>query len=256
MSIAELEHTFSTQTNPPMLRNQQAQQSSHDQNLKPYIDHQHSNHQEHNRNVTRSEKLETSFPTTQKVSNNRSKKAQVKTRTMCEQPSPIDSYNYLPVIQRMTEQISHSHNHGQHSLTNNKKSSSHDSFKYVIPQQEQAYCQAKHAQIVLDESMAINHNLALELNVKEKSQSHNTSHQTKNYSELKANTDFSDMQIIDVRHKLNLIEQDRMQTVQPYVLSVRFKKNYDNDQLLCDIELRTVVTVQTGSFSLLVLRKK
>ncbi|CAF4532034.1 unnamed protein product [Rotaria sp. Silwood1] len=164
---------------------------------------------------------------------------------MCEQPSPIDSYNYLPVIQRMTEQISHSHNHGQHSLTNNKKSSSHDSFKYVIPQQEQAYCQAKHAQIVLDESMAINHNLALELNVKEKSQSHNTSHQTKNYSELKANTDFSDMQIIDVRHKLNLIEQDRMQTVQPYVLSVRFKKNYDNDQLLCDIELRTVVTVQT-----------
>ncbi|CAF2822904.1 unnamed protein product [Rotaria sp. Silwood2] len=226
-----------------------------------------------------SSKLLTDGSTTQKISNKRSSTAQVNNRTIREQQSRIDSHNYSPMTQLKTGQISHSHNHGQPTLSNSRIASSHDSLKYVILPQEQVSGKAKYTtQRLSDELDTFNHNLSLQLNVKQKSQSHNIVHQTVNsfqsiqypleellkgsleryprqQTSVVSDTNSSDMELINIRHILNLIEQDYLHAAQPYVSSVQFTKNYEDDQLLADLGSTTVATVQIGSFSLLILRK-
>ncbi|CAF4058253.1 unnamed protein product [Rotaria sp. Silwood2] len=268
MNIAELARTFDTQVKISSLENQSTQISPHDQHLKLYVDYQHGNHQEHDRNATRLQNMEISFSTTQKISNNRSSTARVNDRAIHEKPSAIDSHNCSPMIQLTTRQIPHSHNHGQHSLANYQISSSHDSLKYEILPQKQTSDKAKYTvQRVPDESDTFNHNIARELNVRQKSQAHNIAHQTVNYFQpmqyplekslkkssegfspqqisIITDTGSSDMELTNIQHLLNLIEQDNLHTAQPYVSSRKFKKNCEDDQLLVDTGSKTAATVQ------------
>ncbi|CAF2926659.1 unnamed protein product [Rotaria sp. Silwood2] len=238
MSVAELVRKFNTQVNPSSLENQQAQQSSYDQDR---------NDQGYQRNVTRHKTRKTSFSTTQNISNNRKSNTQVNNRTRREQPSSIVSNNYSPVTTQLTSrQTPHSYNHDQYSLKNYQNSVSHDSFKYVIPPQEQAYGQGTYTQITLDESDAFNHNLALQVQYPSKVLFNEASERySPQHMSIIADNDFSNMKLIDIRHVLNLAEQDYLHSVQPYVSSVKFKKNYEDDPVFIDIRSRTIATIPT-----------
>ncbi|CAF0943202.1 unnamed protein product [Rotaria sp. Silwood1] len=237
MSVAELVRLFNNQGNPSSFENYQVQRSPNDQNR---------NHQRHHRNVTSPKKIETSYSTRQKVSINRPSKAQVNNRTIRGQPSTIDSYNYSPVTQLTTRQIPHSYNHDQHRLANHQNSWLQDSFQYAIPPQEQAYDQdILYKQIALDESNTFNRNLALELQYpaevlfNESSERYAPPHMS-----IIANNNFNDMELIDIQSILNRLEQDYFHTAQPYSSSVKFNKNYEDDQLLVNIGSMSPATFQ------------
>ncbi|CAF1275459.1 unnamed protein product [Rotaria sordida] len=189
--------------------------------------------------------------TTQKVSNNRPSKAQINNRIIREQSSSIYLYNYSQMTQITTRQIPYSHNHDQYSLTNYQKYSSHDSFKYVIPSQEQAYDQVKYTQIASDESNAFNHYFDLEGQyLPEVLFNESLERYSPQQMSIIPYNDFSNIERIDIQHILNPIQQDYFHTVQPYASSVTFKNNYEDDRLLVDNESTTAAPIQTGSFLL------
>ncbi|CAF3646989.1 unnamed protein product [Rotaria sordida] len=235
-----------TPVNLSSLRNQQVQQSSYDQGLKSWI-----NHQEHNRNVPGLKKMETSSSTTQKLSNNYSSTTQVNNRTTHKQLSPIVSYNYSPV-----KQILHSHNHDQHSLTNYQTSSSHDSFKYIMPLQEQTFDKVIYTtHRVFDETDVFYHNLARAIqHPSDILFNESLERYPRQHMPIKSDNDFNHIELTDIRYILNLIEQDYLHTIQPYVSGVTFKKNNEDDQVLVDIGSIALATIEKGSFSLLILR--
>ncbi|CAF3786820.1 unnamed protein product [Rotaria sordida] len=150
------------------------------------------------------------------------------------------------MTQIITRQIPYSHNHDQYSLTNYQKYSSHDSFKYVIPSQEQAYDQVKYTQIASDESNAFNHYLDLEGQyLPEVLFNESLERYSPQQMSIIPYNDFSNIERIDIQHILNPIQQDYFHTVQPYASSVTFKNNYEDDHLLVDNESMTVAPIQT-----------
>ncbi|CAF1179099.1 unnamed protein product [Rotaria sordida] len=225
-----------TPVNLSSLRNQQVQQSSYDQGLKSWI-----NHQEHNRNVPGLKKMETSSSTTQKLSNNYSSTTQVNNRTTHKQLSPIVSYNYSPV-----KQILHSHNHDQHSLTNYQTSSSHDSFKYIMPLQEQTFDKVIYTtHRVFDETDVFYHNLARAIqHPSDILFNESLERYPRQHMPIKSDNDFNHIELTDIRYILNLIEQDYLHTIQPYVSGVTFKKNNEDDQVLVDIGSIALATIE------------
>ncbi|CAF1286025.1 unnamed protein product [Rotaria sordida] len=227
-----------TPVNLSSLRNQQVQQSSYDQGLKSWI-----NHQEHNRNVPGLKKMETSSSTTQKLSNNYSSTTQVNNRTTHKQLSPIVSYNYSPV-----KQILHSHNHDQYSLTNYQTSSSHDSFKYIMPLQEQTFDKVKYTtHRVFDETDVFYHNLARAIqHPSDILFNESLERYPRQHMPVKSDNDFNHIELTDIRYILNLIEQDYLHTIQPYVSGVTFKKNNEDDQVLVDIGSIALATIEKG----------
>ncbi|CAF4864023.1 unnamed protein product [Rotaria sp. Silwood1] len=181
--------------------------------------------------------MDTFFTTALKVSNNSLATGKVHDKTIPEQPSPTDACNYSLVALLTMKESPPAHNYYHHSLANYQISSSYDNFIHISPSKNQTFDKPKYIiQRVPGKLDGFNYNIAFEL---DESLARFSPPQTS----IIINTDFSDMGHVGIPHILHLIGQDYLNTAQSYVSCMSIKNNYEDNQLLTDIESTTIDTL-------------